>query len=223
MTRPFVFDYLLFLLAPLITYFCSKIQIFAPQSNYVVANSTPAASDALLRTKYIEIYANHKLALEFALGTGTLCMLHLVYCAAAFWRDPSHTRNLGRTEVETFSASGDHKTAKEARTSWAGVINVCQSERPDRRTHQFAIIAFSASKCDIPAYDDIEMKDMPDPAPDLTRSSFPPGPSDIGSCIQGKAGEDDGAWKSVYCEEWTSDLNHHYAAVEAVERCTTRD
>lgn len=214
-SRMFILNYLLFLLAPLITYLISKIQLFSPQSeNYVVENlPSPAEYDCLLETKYLELYANHKLVLVVVISASLLMFLHILYAMAAVRKGRPYVQEPRQLGVGSSHISNKFNVAGSTRSSWIGEWESYQSDTVDDRASLVPASLFSRSGFNTPMNGDIELQFFPCPISGPTRVLVSPRPGN-----RGAAGEDSGDddWKTVYCEEWTSgkDIN---GAAEAVE------
>jgi len=211
----FILSYLLFLLAPLITYLVSKIQLFSPQSeNYVVENlPLPAEYDRLLKTEYLEIYANHTLVLVVVISASLLMFLHIMYAMTAFWGGIPYVQAQHQLSVGSSHMSNSYKTAGSTRSSWIGDQVSYNRDSLDGRASLAPANLFSRSRFSTPIDGDLELQVLPRAISGPRRVPVSPGPNG-----RGAAGEDsdDDNWKTVYCEEWTSGKDIH-GAEEAVE------
>lgn len=123
-----LFDYLLLLLAPLITYLLSKIQIFAPRSKYVVVHDASAApTDLIISTKYLEIYANYNLTVALLISLSVLSILHLAYFIYAVWQPLQPVNLPWRTEFEAYGNPKDEGNLARSWTTWHGVTDILQT------------------------------------------------------------------------------------------------
>ena len=214
MIRPHVFDYLIFVLAPLITFFCSKIEMFAHQSEYVVVTQgTIASSIALLRTNYMEIYVNYKLALAFTISITALCLAHIIYCAAAFWKCSSHVRRSWPSEGGTSRAPTAPTALRRCikiSTSWPEVRKPYRSGGQDHLADPVTTFSLTGQGSRGSVYDGVEMEDLGKLTPDPMRASLSPMPHHDRASLHDKDenDDDDGDWKSVYCKEWTSTMEN---------------
>jgi hypothetical protein len=219
MSRSFFFDYLLSLLAPLIAFLFSKIQMSAPRSKYVVVHNAGAApADLIISTEYLEIYANHNLTAALLIGLSVLSILHLVYFIYAVWQPLQPVNLPWRTEFETYGNPEDEGALARSRTNWHGAADILQSRLPDQGVHRQSTIRVVTLKCDRPPQENSELKELTIPVSALIRGETSlrsksatyerqhrPGGGGGGG---GEGGEDESDdWKTIYCEEWLDGLH----------------
>jgi hypothetical protein len=206
MGRSLLFDYLLLLLAPLITYLLSKIQIFAPRSKYVVVHDASAApADLITSTKYLEIYANHNLTVALLISLSVLSLLHLVYFIYAFWQPLQPVNLPWRTEFEAYGNPKDKGNLARSWTTWHGVADILQSRLPDQGVHRQSTIRVVTLKPDRPPRENIELDELTIPVSALIRGETSLKSKSAAYERQHRPeGEEDEAddWKTIYCEEW---------------------
>ena len=161
MSRSFLFDYLLSLLAPLIASLFSKIQMSAPRSKYVVVhNASAAPADLIISTKYLEIYANHNLTAALLISLSVLSVLHLVYFIYAVWQPLQPVNLPWRTEFEAYGNPEDEGALARSRTNWHGVADILQSRPPDHSVHRQSTIRVVTLKSDRPPPENFELKEL---------------------------------------------------------------
>jgi hypothetical protein len=208
MSRSLLFDYLLLLLAPLITYLFSKIQIFAPRSKYVVVHDASAApADLIISTKYLEIYANHNLTVALLISLSVLSILHLAYFIYAVWQPLQPVSLPWRTEFEAYGNPKDEVNLAKSWITWHGVADILRSRLPDQGLHQQSAIRVVTLKPDRPPRENIELDELTIPVSALIR-----GETSLKSKSavyerqyrpEGEEEEDEADdWKTIYCEEW---------------------
>jgi hypothetical protein len=223
MSRSLLFDYLLLLLAPLITYLLSKVQIFAPQSKYVVVHDASAApADLIISTKYLEIYANHNLAATLLISLSVLSILHLVYFIYAVWQPLQPVSLPWRTEFEAYGNPKDEGELARSWITWHGVADILQSRLPDQSLHQQSAISVVTLKPDRPPRENIELDELTIPVSALIR-----GETSLKSKsaaferqhrLEGEEEDEADDWKTIYCEEWLDGPDGDCGA--GVESCT---
>jgi hypothetical protein len=223
MSRSLLFDYLLLLLAPLITYLLSKVQIFAPQSKYVVVHDASAApADLIISTKYLEIYANHNLAATLLISLSVLSILHLVYFIYAVWRPLQPVSLPWRTEFEAYGNPKDEGELARSWITWHGVADILQSRLPDQSLHQQSAISVVTLKPDRPPRENIELDELTIPVSALIRgeTSLKSKSAAFERQHRLEREEEDEAddWKTIYCEEWLDGPDGDCGA--GVESCT---
>ena len=161
MSRSLLFDYFLMLLAPLIAYLLSKIQIFAPRSKYVVVHDASAApADLIISTKYLEMYANHNLTVALLIGLSVLCILHLVYFVYAVWQPLQPVNLPWRTEFEAYRNPKDERNIARVWTTQHGVADILQSQLPEQGVHRQSTIRVVTLKPDRPPRENIELDEL---------------------------------------------------------------
>jgi hypothetical protein len=203
MNRSFIFDYLLLVLAPLITFLFSKVQVFAPLSKYVVLyDAIPAPAELLISTKYLEIYANHNLTVALVLGISILSILHLSYFIYAVWRPPMPIHLPWITEHETSRNPKEDKSRARSRITRSRIVNLLQNQLPGPTVHRHSIVRSAIFEFDKSTTEDIELKELTMPQSALTRGTRPLTLGRSAHEPQHRAEEDDADWKTVYCEEW---------------------
>lgn len=118
MSRSFLLDYLLLLLAPLIASLFSKIQMSAPRSKYVVVhNASAAPADLIISTKYLEIHASHSLTVALLISLSVLSVLHLVYFIYVVWQPLQPVNLPWRTEFEAYGNPEDEGALARSKTN----------------------------------------------------------------------------------------------------------
>jgi hypothetical protein len=207
MSRSLLFNYLLLLLVPLITYLLSKIQIFAPRSKYVVVhNASAAPADLIISTKYLEIYANHNLTAALLISLSVLSILHLAYFIYVVWQPLQPVNLPWRTEFEAYGNPKDEGTLARGWTTWHGVADILQGRLPDQGVHWQSAIRVVTLKPDRPPRENIELDGLAIPVCALTRDETSLKSKTAAHERQHKpegGGEDEADdWKTIYCEEW---------------------
>ena len=197
-----VFDHLLFLMAPLITYLVSKIQIFAPQSPYVVVHDArPAPADLLISTRYLEIYVPHNLTVALFITLSILSLLHLTYSVHASRQPLLPVKLPWKTELEVYRNLRDKGTLSRSSKTHDGVLDVIRDKRPQHSLYRSLFTRSSTCESDI-SQQDVELKELAMPQAAHVRDSTP---------LRFQCGtyerrhevrEDDDDWRTVYCEEW---------------------
>jgi hypothetical protein len=202
MSQSSIFDCLLLLLAPLITVLFSKIQIFAPQSKYVVVHgANPAPADLLIiSTQYLEVYANHNLAVGLLIGLSIPSILHLTYFVYASWQPPLPVSVPWKTEFERNSKNME--TLARSGTTWRGVMDVVQSRVPKHNVHSHSLVRSSTVDSDASQREDIELRNLTIPQLAHVRVTEPLRCERRPYELWRRAEEDAADWKTVYCEEW---------------------
>ena len=236
----FIFDHLLPLVAPLFVFLLSQIQIFAPDSPYVVGKSAPlASSDLLISTKHIQIYGNRTLTVAAILTISLLSILFAIHLASALWKTSSGTRELPwETETETVGQKlecenpesicvdieqppiaytshrrpGVRQTFGYRKSSWPEIASPC-SRRGWHHTSDFQSLAVAPSiSVDGQAEDELEMKELFVSKPEIRESA------DSGYAsrkLHGSADYDDSDWKTIFCEEWEPETSDAEVALPA--------
>jgi hypothetical protein len=201
MGRTTIFDYILLLLAPLITYLFSNVQVFAPNSTYVgVHDASPAPADLLISSKYLEIYANHNLVVAFLISLSILSILHLLYFVYAFRQPPMPVRLLWKPEFEAHGNQEDEGTLATDKTTRRGVIDVLQNQLRGHSVRRSSLMYSTTAESDTSQHGDIELKELTMPRSAHIRDT---------TTIQSQRAifdrrhrtEEDDDWKTVYCEE----------------------
>lgn len=117
MSRSFLLDYLLLLLAPLIASLFSKIQMSVPRPKYVVVhNASAAPADLIISTKYLEIHANHSLTVALLISLSVLSV-HLVYFIYVVWQPLQPVNLPWRTEFEAYGNPKDEGALARSKTN----------------------------------------------------------------------------------------------------------
>lgn len=203
MSRSSIFDCLLLLLAPLVTLLLSKIQIFTPQSKYVVVHDpNPAPADLLISTQYLEVYANHNLAVGLLIGLSILSILHLTYFVYASWQPPLPVSVPWKTEFETCRNSKNMETLARSGTIWRGVMDVVQSQVPKHNVHCHSLIRSPTVDSNASQREDIELRNLTIPQRAHVRATESLRCERRPYELWRRAEEDAADWKTVYCEEW---------------------
>lgn len=224
MGRVLIVDYLILFLAPLIAFIVSKIQLSASLPCYVVESfESPIASDLLISTKYVRIYANHTLAFALLVSISVLGTLLIIYSIVAVYQEPLPVRMLWKTELETFRASKNRRTLAKSRTTWGQVIDTCHSQIPDFEDPGHGPALRSVTRHRVTVQGDIELETLVRPAPALFQervSLFHSVHKPSGATI---AEQDKGDWESVYCDGWTNDADGEGTSQTAIRARTSND
>jgi hypothetical protein len=76
-------DYSMLILAPLITFILSKVDVVAPGSNFTVATTSPPPPEHLVSMGFLEIYASQTMVICVGVVTGLAVLLSLLHCILA--------------------------------------------------------------------------------------------------------------------------------------------
>ena len=208
MDRSYVFDYLLFVLAPLITYLLSKIQLFAPQSKYfVVHDARPTPADLIISTKYFEIYAPHNPIVALVVSLSVLSILHLGYLIYAIRQPPVSVKLPWKTEVAANTTLKIKAVLARRNITLRGVNSVIQSQLPELSLYRVPLTESDTVASDTQAREEIELEELKFPRSTRVRDNVPLSPKRDAYARQHKAEKDDTDWKTVFCEEWTDRLD----------------
>ena len=208
MVRSYVFDYLLFPLAALITYLVSKIQLFAPRSIYVVVHDVrPADADLVFSTRYIETYYPHNLTVTLLIGLSILLILYLAYLIYAVRQPPVPIKLPWKTEIESHECSKDKRALDRSMSTWQGFMGVIQSQLPEVNAYRPSRMRSGTVASDTPLPEDIELKDLKLPPSAQFRDTTALRSKGDTSDRQREAEGDDADWKTVYCGEKADSLD----------------
>jgi hypothetical protein len=204
MSRSDIFDYLLLLFAPVITYLFSKVEIFAPrsQSTYMVVHDMKNQhADLLASTKYLEIYADRNLAAAFLIILSILLILHLLYFIYAFRQPQIPFKLLWKVELDADANLNDAGTLASSRTTWYDVINIPQNQPPEHRIYSSSLTRSASAEPDTSEQEDIDLKELSVPRFAQVRDTVLP-QFQHGTYEQRHRRKEDDDWKTVYCKGW---------------------
>ena len=203
-----VFTYLLFLLAPLVTYLSSKIRLFAPQSKYVAEHdATPAPADLIFSTRYLEMYAPHTLAVAVLISVSLLSILHLGYFIYVTRQPPIPVKLPWKTELEAYTDPKDKQAITRGMSTWRGVKGVIQSQLPELNVYRPSLTRSATVASDTPAPEDIELKELKMPPSAHVRDTTPLVPRRASYDLLHGTEEGEADWETVYCDGWADGLD----------------